>query len=148
MNYLEELYKLESEYFTKFQHDQRESRYIGKRHTDYLKNYIGNNLDRVCNIEDIHVDSGVYLIEDFYIGKSKNIENRIAEHLAESLLNPTRLPKNDWDSSLNREKLHKIREVLKVKKLNITILSENTADETKLIKEGYKIYNLTNKTCR
>ena len=147
-NKLEELYEIEKEYYVKLPHETRECNYIGLRYKDTLLNYIQLNIDRIVDFSNCSGFQGVYMIEDFYIGKSNNIIRRISEHLEESLFDIDRWKPSNWlpIKSGNKEKVRKIRESLSNSKLKITLLSDDIKEETKLIKEGRQKYNLTNRT--
>lgn len=81
---------------------------------------------------------GVYFIEDFYIGKSKDILSRIASHVLEVLTVETSKKVN------NREKLYLIYSILKTRKLRVKILTSNQKQEESYIKEFYHKFPLTN----
>lgn len=84
-------------------------------------------------------NKGVYLIEDFYIGRSKNIKNRIVSHIKELL----ELSNKDIYIP-NREKLFLIRSILRGRKLKVVVLDEDEEKEEFWIKNKYKSMFLTN----
>lgn len=105
-----------------------------------LFKYILKNLDSFVLIDNpLNVSECVYQIEDFYIGKTVNIKNRVSSHLVESL--------RVYDSNLfiNKEKAYEIQNILKIKKLSIAVISLKQSDEEYLVKKLYKTLNLTNK---
>jgi len=78
----------------------------------------------------------VYMINDFYIGKTKNLYNRILSHLEEAVN----------DTGGNFEKNKKIIDIIAKGKLKVSILSDNPNLEMDFIKEYYNNgYELTNK---
>lgn len=82
--------------------------------------------------------SGVYLIEDFYVGKSKNIISRIASHVLEVINADTHKVVH------NKEKLFLICEILKTRKLNVKVLDKDQEKEETYIKKLYNDLPLTN----
>ena len=103
-----------------------------------------NKVKRYLKVEtyfDIETldDNGVYILGDFYIGKSKNIRKRMIEHLAIHLpFYPTGFE--------NLKKFKKIeRYLINNELIPVKLLSLNQDDEGKLIKEYVeKGYQLTN----
>jgi hypothetical protein len=93
-----------------------------------LKNFIEfeNNFNSI---------QGVYFIEDFYIGKSGNLNNRLAGHLTELC---------HLYTADNLEKSFKIIEILSIRKLKVKILSNNPKDEKMFIQEYSLKYPLLN----
>ena len=79
---------------------------------------------------------GVYLIEDFYVGASKNIRNRIVQHLLNA------------KNGNSKNKLYaKIKEVYKDNKsINVTLLSSDPYDEKQMISLYGKEFNLKGNT--
>ena len=145
---LKELYEIEKEYYIKLPHRIRECNYVGLRYKDSLLNYIELNIDRLVDFSNCDEFQGVYMIEDFYVGKSNNIKRRVSEHLEESLFDIDKWQPSNWlpIKSGNKEKVKRIREFLLNDKLKITLLSNDVKEETKLIKQYRLKYNLTNRT--
>jgi hypothetical protein len=79
---------------------------------------------------------GVYLIEDFYVGASKNIRNRIVQHLLIA------------QSGKSKNKLYaKIKDVYKANGIiNVTLLSNDPYDEKDMISIYGKEFNLKGNT--
>jgi len=152
MDYLKELYEIEKEYYINLPNVMREYRYKNIRYNSYIFEFIADNIDRVCDFEKCEGDVGVYLIEDIYIGKSNRIRKRIAEHLEECLYDPSKFTSDKfygfYIKSNNLEKVNRIREVLSKGKLKVTLLSDDIKKEALMIKEGYGLYNLTNRTSK
>lgn len=147
-DYLQVLYEIEKEYYINLPNATRECNYKGHRYKDTLLNYIIINIDRVVDFTDCETTQGVYMIDELYIGKSIHIKRRIAEHLEESLFDISKMQPSSWlpIKSGNINKVKRIRECLNKGKLKIKLLSENMKEETKIIREGYLKYNLTNRT--
>jgi len=99
---------------------------------DMLFYYVRDNIHLFSEIKN--GSKGVYFIEDFYIGRTKNIYNRITSHIIEIFQN----------TYSNQEKVENIKIVLKERKLKVNIISDQETDEKKLIIEYSKKYNLTN----
>jgi len=99
-----------------------------------IKNIISSFVE-IDNSENY--TEGVYQIENFYIGRSKNIESRIVYHILE-------LIDIEEGKILNKEKLFLIKSVLKERKLKVKILSSNQEEEEFFIKELYNKIPLTN----
>lgn len=150
MNYLEELYEIEKEYYISIPIENRKQMYEGMKYRRRLQHYIRDNIKRVCDFSECSGDYGVYLIEDIYIGKSIHIRDRIGEHLEESLIDPDSFEEGIDRSyafkSNNENKVLNIRKILETRKLKITQLSEDVKQENTLIKEGHLKYNLVNRT--
>ncbi len=96
MDYLKELYEIEKEYYIKLPNDIRECHYAGLRYKDRLSNYIEFNIERIADFSECKKTEGVYMIDELYIGKSKNIKRRIAQHLEESLFDIDRWNPATW----------------------------------------------------
>lgn len=107
-----------------------------------LQNVIETNIDKfVNNVETIDNIEGCYMIEDFYIGRSQNILNRICGHLDETF----RLYLY-YDKTNNHQKCKSILNILETgDKLNVKVLSNNQEDERRLIIKYAEETNLTNK---
>lgn len=71
--------------------------------------------------------SGVYLIENFYVGMSGNFVNRIASHIIEVL------SIEESNIVYNKEKLYLISNVLKNRKLKVKILHKDQKKEEQYI---------------
>lgn len=102
-----------------------------KEISSIILNYI--DIDNPDNIK-----SGVYQIENFYIGKSNNIEIRIVNHILE-LLKAFGTKKIS-----NKEKLYCIYKILLERRLKISILSDEQEREEEFIKNYYPNLPLTN----
>jgi hypothetical protein len=150
MDYLKELYEIEKEYYINLPNVVREYQYKNIRYNSYIFEFIFNNIERVCDFEKCEGDEGVYLIEDFYIGKSNRIRKRIAEHLQECLYDPSKFTDEKfykfYIKSNNLEKVNRIRKILSDGKLKIKLLSDDTSKEALMIMNGHSMYNLTNRT--
>lgn len=109
-------------------------------HTAVLKD-INNYVEYDNSGYMIH--TGVYLIEDFYIGQSHNLPSRIASHIIECFYK-----EYQFDGYVNEEKCKKILEILaKNKKIKVKLLTDNVSNEARLIKEYFANgTNLVNKT--
>ncbi len=108
----------------------------------YTLGFTDNNqfLKEFCGIEFKKVMSGVYMIGDFYIGRSNNIRARLMSHLRSAINN--RHPNKEVESKI-------ISRLLKRKVIPMWVLSDNDKDECKLI--GYYKYHgfpLVNKDMR
>lgn len=147
-NFLDTLYEIEKEYYIKLPNDIRECHYNGLIHKGRLSHYIESNIDRVADFTNCKGTEGVYMMGEFYIGKSKNIKRRISIHLEEALFDVDKWNSSAWFPipSGNEEKVRRTRTALLQGKLKVTLLSENVKDETKLIRDGYNKYKLTNRT--
>lgn len=108
----------------------------------FIVEYIASNINSFVEFEnELNTDSGVYFIEDYYIGKSKNIVKRIAQHLADTLKK-----KNSWNiKNLNIKKIECLIATLKVKKLKVLILDSDMDKENDYINMHYLTSPLTNK---
>jgi hypothetical protein len=104
---------------------------------EIIINYIIDNRELFFKLQS-NSKEGVYFIEDFYIGKTQNINIRIAYHIMDGF-NPLR--KND----VNIEKAYKIEEILKKRTLKFKMLSNIQSEEEKYIIKYSKKYKLTNK---
>lgn len=105
-------------------------------------------------IEEVRVTSneGVYMINDFYIGSSKNIKSRIIGHISECWYEYwNKQLDNKYDEfvyvKFNQFKANKIHnKLLNYGKLIITQLSENQEDEDYYINlylnNGYNLTNI------
>jgi hypothetical protein len=82
--------------------------------------------------------SGIYLIEDFYVGKSTNIISRISAHILEVI--------NSKNAKVvhNKEKLYLIQSILKNRKLKVKVIDEGLSKEVFHIERLYSILPLTN----
>lgn len=85
-----------------------------------------------------NITSGVYLIENFYVGKSNNIHNRIAHHIIEAL------SVDESDTTYNVEKLYLISKILNTRKLKIKILDKDIKKEKDYIEKLYVKLPLVN----
>ena len=107
-----------------------------------FKRWIRINLKKYVLFECKNPNSeGVYLIENFYIGKSKNIKQRIIGHLVEALLDCVNLDHRNY----NYIKSMAIIEVLNKRRLKIVRLDHNKENEKELIIKfaniGYPLIN-------
>jgi len=99
--------------------------------------YLGNNVYKFANIYNPNnYKSGVYFIEDFYIGKSINLNNRIANHIFGIL---TIGFSDNYNLSL------RILEILQYRKLEVQILDSDVKMEKFHIYENRDKYLLLNK---
>lgn len=86
----------------------------------------------------------IYLIEDFYIGKTKNLKRRIKDHIVEAALSVT-----VSKATSNIEKSDRILVALNKGKLKVKILSYDISDERSFIVSYLsKGYDLVNKQLR
>ena len=85
---------------------------------------------------DFDNSSGVYFLNDFYIGKSNDLMSRMISHLKETIY-----PKRNKNSERNL----KIISSLKKDKICVSLLSEDVSDEAILINKYNSTHNLTNK---
>lgn len=82
--------------------------------------------------------SGVYLIEDFYIGRTKNIYSRIVSHIIEVLeVETTKIVHN-------KEKLYLLWTILKKRRLKVKLLDKNQNKEPHYIRKLYNKLPLVN----
>lgn len=85
---------------------------------------------------------GVYLIEDFYIGQTNNINSRIAFHILECFYK-----EYGCITYVNAEKREAILKVLETRKIKVKLLTDDIKQEKKLIQEYYlNEFPLLNKT--
>lgn len=99
---------------------------------------MGKFCKEIMNIEYNSLKkSGVYIIGDFYIGRSKDISSRLMYHLNYSI-------KGEHTNKEMQDRI--MSKILNDKKLSIKIISDNQDDEEKLIYDYYeKGYPLINK---
>lgn len=103
---------------------------------DILLRYIEDNiLDFI--VIDSSLTSGVYLIEDFYIGKTNNIFNRMSYHILDGY-------KYIRQGYLNKSKCDKIEQHINNSKIKVKMLSNKQNDEKKLIEKFCNKLPLTN----
>jgi len=99
-----------------------------------LINYVSDNIKWFADIEDTYT-SGVYMINDFYIGSTSNIKGRIAFHILD-------LQKA---TNINVRKNKLIKGILDSgSRLIVKMLSSDRADEERLIREYSMVQDLTN----
>lgn len=75
---------------------------------------------------------GIYLIENFYIGQTGNITNRLASHILECFYE-----EYGCITYVNKEKREAILKVLETRKLRVKLLSDDLSKEKELIQEYY-----------
>jgi hypothetical protein len=138
---LDEVYKEIEDYNKKLPKNKWGS--INYKDSISLFNYI----DEFIEVNDEFGDGkGVYLIEDFYIGRTLNIKKRLTEHIKElSFINIGK--KEIKRRGLNLHKIKNLKAKLKIGKLNIRIIDIDCNNETKLIKQLYFKLPLVNKSC-
>lgn len=126
MDLLKQLNKLDREY--RFKNEEL------KQHLhDNLSNYI--NFINPCDAKE-----GVYFIENFYIGKSGNLKNRMVYHLLDLMRSTTVA-----GAKLNYEKITKMRKIISHRPITVVVLDDNPETENLYI-DGYYLCNpLTNK---
>ena len=100
--------------------------------------------DETMNYNKLDKISGVYMIEDFYIGETGNLLNRIVSHLLEIFYEKYNKKYNTSDS-YNKEKSLKIRKILLERKLKLKLIDIDRSKETYYINDKYKDLLLTNK---
>lgn len=85
--------------------------------------------------------AGIYLIEDFYIGKTNNINSRIAFHILECFYK-----EYGCITYVNEEKREAILKVLETRKLKVKLLDDDMNKEKGYIQDYYlNGYPLLNK---
>ena len=85
--------------------------------------------------------SGIYMIEDFYIGQTSNIVQRLAFHILEPFFE-----EYGFNNFINKEKSKLILEILKTRKLKVKLIDSDLKKEMEYIKEySSNGYLLTNK---
>lgn len=102
---------------------------------------VKRNLDKFIEFENSVsiVGSGVYVIENFYVGKTNNIVNRIVSHILECFYE-----EYGCKNSFNKEKSYKIKEVLKTRKLRVKLIDSEQNRESIYINELKEKFLLTN----
>lgn len=123
--------------FYKFINDYNE--YI---ETNNYKNFY-NQFDNYIEVEGLDkIDDKiecVYMIEDFYIGRTNNLKLRIMNHIKDFEFY------KDTPSGYNTDKMKQILKVLSTRKLKVKILDYDRNTEggyiTKYYQEGYKLTN-------
>ena len=102
---------------------------------------IKNNLDKLVEFENnvSILGSGIYLIEDFYIGQTSNIINRVTSHLIEIFYE-----EYDCKTYYNKDKCERIKKVLSERKLKVKLIDSDKNREAIYINELNKTFNLTN----
>ena len=86
---------------------------------------------------EVYGKSGVYCIDGVYIGRSKNIKDRLKKHICSSI-----------NSKHTNKKLqyHIQQKIINNETIALIILSNKCSDETKIIKEMNQKIKLFNKT--
>lgn len=97
-------------------------------------------LEEYITIENpLNTKQGIYMLEDFYIGKSKNIKSRVLYHVLEVI------NMNTAEIVYNRDKLNLIKTAIISGKLNVKIIDSDMSKEVFYIKKFYNELPLTNK---
>lgn len=112
----------------------KENKYIGDNKIVFnlLFYWIRENLNRFSEINGGL--SGVYFIEDFYIGKTGDIYNRVSSHILDI-----------FKGNGNTEKVERTKDLLSNnKKIKVNIISKKQSDEESLIIKYSNDYDLTN----
>lgn len=108
-----------------------------KRSRSQVEVIIANRLNEFVELIQWSGVSGVYLIDDHYIGKTKNIGQRMAQHISEAFCN---------ERKVNPAKSERIRQRLVTGPLQVHQLSTVQEDEVELIKayraSGHTLTNI------
>lgn len=116
---------------------------VNNKLSDFILEISSSTHEYVNLINVNNYIEGVYIIEDFYIGKTTDIYKRILAHLWDSTTQEKLI---NTGSNLNYEKIFKIKNILNYRKLNIILLNGDVTKENEYISSYYLTHPLTNKT--
>lgn len=150
MNLLNKLEEFEKECAVDFLSHSRYNFYNRLYYHNSLDLYIEHRFKEAIEdfVEIIGIDNndiGVYKIGNFYIGQSKNLKKRFAQHLVQALYEPNKIS-NLNRKPLNKEKIGSLRDSLRKGKLIIEILDTDLTKEGKYVNESE--LELTNKVSK
>ena len=96
-------------------------------------------VDSFCSFSGFTTNpGGVYLLGDFYIGRTKEIRNRVVTHVLDAFGYPI------TPDSVNKRKCERLMDTMAIGLLPVIKLTDDQSMERELIRQYAKTHDLTN----